>query len=155
MTGRVRPTRRGHTRRTTTMRHGNRIGATTLVVGLVGLLAAGAVAGCGAQQLALNSKDNGATIKASEGDTIVLKLDENPTTGYHWVIAFSGGLGVASNEYKQQSGTQNLVGAGGTHTWNVDVTGSGAQTITASYVGPGKPAVQSRPPTFSVTIEVK
>ncbi len=56
--------------------------------------------------------------------------------------------------YKQQSGTQNLVGAGGVHTWNIDVAGSGTQTITASYVAPGRPAVQSDPPTFSVTIEV-
>jgi predicted secreted protein len=150
----ARPARSGRESRAAKARRGSRIGATAVVVGLAGLLVAGAVAGCGAQKLSLSSKDNGTTIKVSAGDSIVLKLDENPTTGYHWVIAFSGGLDVASNEYKQQSDTQDLVGAGGTHTWNIDVTGTGSQTITASYVGPGEPPVQSNPPTFSVAIEV-
>jgi len=123
----------------------------------VGMVAVAAVAaGCGgsAQQIPLTSKDNNATIKASKGDTIVLKLDENPSTGYHWVMQFSGGLKVTSDAYKQRSGAQNLVGAGGTHTWTIDVTESGTQAIIGTYTPPGlltSPTAQQR---FSVTIQV-
>ena len=124
-----------------------------LALGLAGLIAAVA-AGCGggAQQISLTSKDNTTTIKAAKGDTIVLKLDENPSTGYHWVMQFSRGLRMTSNEYKQRSGTQNLVGAGGTHTWTIDVTASGKQTISGTYEPPGTQSVV--PQRFSVTIDV-
>ena len=120
----------------------------------VGMVAVGAVAaGCGApRQISLTSKDNNATIEASKGDTIVLKLDENPSTGYHWVMQFSAGLKVAGSDYKQRSGTQNLVGAGGTHTWTIDVTASGKQAITGTYQPPGTQTVI--PQRFSVTIDV-
>jgi predicted secreted protein len=131
-----------------------RVGAVgTVAIGLAGLLFAGAVAaGCGAQQISLSSKDNGTTIKASDGDTIVLKLDENPTTGYHWVMKFGDGLRLTSDGYKQQADTQNLVGAGGTHTWTIDVTGSGKPTISGTYEPPGTP--NTSPQRFSLTVDV-
>jgi predicted secreted protein len=112
--------------------------AAVVAIGLAGLVIAGAAvaAGCGGRQISLTSKDNLATIDVSKGDTIVLKLDENPSTGYHWEMEFSGGLKVTSNEYKQRSGTQNLVGAGGTHTWTIDVTESGTQAIIGMYLAP-------------------
>jgi predicted secreted protein len=122
----------------------------------IGVLFAGAAvaAGCGAspQQLSLTSKDNGGTIGASKGDTIVLQLDENPTTGYHWVMHFSSGLKVTSSEYKQRSASTNLVGAGGTHTWIIDVTGSGTQAIGGSYEPPGTQTVV--PLHFKATVKV-
>jgi predicted secreted protein len=130
--------------------------ASTAALLAIGLLSIGAAAlmGCGAspQQISLTSKDNGGTIKAAKGDTIVLKLDENPSTGYHWVMQFSGGLKVTSSEYKQRSGTQNLVGAGGTRTWIIDVTESGTQAIGGAYEPPGTQSVE--PLHFKATIEV-
>jgi predicted secreted protein len=129
------------------------VSAAVLAIGL--LFAAAAVAaacGAGAQQITLTPKDNGGTITASKGDTIVLKLDENPSTGYHWVMQFSGGLKVTSDAYKQRSGTQNLVGAGGTHTWIMDVTKSGTQAIGGAYEPPGTQSVV--PKHFKATIQV-
>lgn len=128
--------------------------AVAMAVGMVAVAAVAAGCGGSAQQIPLTSKDNNATIKASKGDTIVLKLDENPSTGYHWVMQFSGGLKVTSDAYKQRSGAQNLVGAGGTHTWTIDVTESGTQAIIGTYTPPGlltSPTAQQR---FSVTIQV-
>jgi inhibitor of cysteine peptidase len=124
--------------------------AAALAIGLM-VTSAAVAAGCGAQQISLTSKDNKATIKASKGDTIILKLDENPSTGYHWVMQFSGGLKVASSEYKQRAGTQNLVGAGGTRTWTIDVVESGKQKITGAYEPPGTQTVS--PQRFSVTVD--
>lgn len=132
--------------------------AAVVAAGLAGLVIVGAAvaAGCGARQISLTSKDNLATIKASKGDTIVLKLDENPSTGYHWIIEFSGGLKITSDAYKQRSGTQNLVGAGGTHTWTIDVAESGTQAIIGAYRAPGQPGAPESAfsKTFQVVIEV-
>jgi predicted secreted protein len=134
---------------------GRRLRARAATLVAIGLLFAGAavLTGCGAspQQISLTSKDNGGTIKASKGDTIVLKLDENPSTGYHWVMEFSGGLKVTGSEYKQRSGTQNLAGAGGTHTWTIDVTDAGTQAIGGAYEPPGTQSVV--PLHFTATIE--
>jgi predicted secreted protein len=112
-----------------------------------------AVAGCGSHQVSVGAKDNGITVTVSKGDTIVLKLDENPTTGYHWVMKFGSGLKVTSDEYKQQSGTQGLAGAGGTHTWTIQATEAGSYTISGAYTPPGAAAYKTG--IFSVTILVK
>jgi predicted secreted protein len=129
--------------------------AAALAIGLAGLIVAGAAvaAGCGAspQQISLTSKDNLATIKAAKGDTIVLKLDENPSTGYHWIMQFSAGLKLTSSTYEQRSGTQNLVGAGGTHTWTIDATETGTQAIIGTYQPPRPAPIL---PNFKVVIQV-
>lgn len=37
--------------------------------------------------LALTAADSGRSIKVRDGDVIVLRLDENPTTGFRWHAA--------------------------------------------------------------------
>ena len=123
-------------------------------VAILGLAAAALAIGCGGKQVSLGPKDNGTTVNAGKGDTIVLKLDENPTTGYRWTLSFSSGLKVTSDKYKQQAGTQTMVGAGGTHTWYIDVTGSGPQTITGAYARSWEPASKAAGH-FTVTLQVQ
>lgn len=124
-------------------------------VGLAGLAAAAALAACcGSHQVSLGAKDNGVTVTVSKGDTIRLKLNENPSTGYHWVMKFGHGLKVISSEYKQRANTQGLVGAGGTHTWTIEAIGSGNQTVSGVYTPPGTPA-RITTASFSATVLVQ
>ncbi|HEY7431804.1 MAG TPA: protease inhibitor I42 family protein [Streptosporangiaceae bacterium] len=45
-------------------------------------------------------RTSGATVSASESDRIVIRLPENPSTGYQWSVAELGGpLEIVSNEY--------------------------------------------------------
>ena len=45
-----------------------------------------ALASCGNQTITLTKDDNGKTIQSHVGDTVVVQLDENATTGYTWAV---------------------------------------------------------------------
>jgi inhibitor of cysteine peptidase len=40
--------------------------------------------------ITLTAGDNGKTIELKAGDTLVIRLDENPTTGYRWAVERGG-----------------------------------------------------------------
>ena len=41
-------------------------------------------------EVAVTSAQNGATVTAGAGDTVVVRLPENPTTGYRWAVTAGG-----------------------------------------------------------------
>ncbi|MBU1050363.1 protease inhibitor I42 family protein [Candidatus Bipolaricaulota bacterium] len=51
----------------------------------------------------LSDRDSNRTISVKLGDIIVLRLDENPTTGYQWEIAASGTLDVLGDRMEPGS----------------------------------------------------
>lgn len=74
------------------------------------------------------------TVYAITGDTIVVNLEENPTTGYSWNMTYSSGLELKEDIYLEKSTNVHLVGAGGSHKWIFEVTNTGKQSISAVYV---------------------
>jgi len=66
----------------------------------------------------LTAADNGRTVDVREGDTLVLRLHENASTGYRW--AFDGldptYLDVQDGEYVGQA---DAVGGGGQAHWTL------------------------------------
>lgn len=52
-----------------------------------------------------------AEVEARPGDTVTIRLPENPTTGYSWELP--GGYEVAANEFSGQGGSGAGAGAGG------------------------------------------
>lgn len=51
--------------------------------------------------LTLTNADNGKTIQSRQGDEIILRLPDNPTTGYRWHIAHANGsLDQEGNSYQ-------------------------------------------------------
>ena len=46
-----------------------------------------ALASCGNQTITLTKDDNGKTIQSHVGDTVVVQLDENDTTGFVWALS--------------------------------------------------------------------
>ena len=76
--------------------------------------------GCGTKGTSLTDADNGKQITVKSGDPVTLTLVSNPTTGYSWQVMEidSAILGQDGEpEYKQSSGSEGLVGAGGTETF--------------------------------------
>lgn len=79
----------------------------------------------------VSEKDNGRTISARVGDTVLLKLQENPSTGYTWTLSVTPGLIVTRDQHSPS--ILRRMGAPGTHEWQIRVMQSGDQTISAIY----------------------
>ena len=109
--------------------------------------------GCGTHGTQITDADNGKQINVKSGDLVTLTLVSNPTTGYSWQVMDIDKTILAQNgesEYKQAPGSEGLVGAGGTETFQFKVVGSGETTLKLGYMRPW----ESTPPiqTFSIKI---
>jgi len=69
---------------------------------------------------------------------LTLTLDENPTTGYSWAytMAPTGILALDSDAFVNAPTSENVVGAGGTHTWTFKVIADGCVRLTFQYYRP-------------------
>ena len=119
-------------------------------------LAMALFSGCGANGTSITDADNGKQITVKSGDVITVTLASNPTTGYSWqVMEIDNAVLVQQGdpEYRQASGTEGLVGAGGTETFRFKGTGTGRTTLKLGYMRPW----ESIPPieTFSVQVIVQ
>jgi len=112
--------------------------------------------GCGANGTSLTDADNGKQITLQSGDVMTLSLESNPTTGYSWQVLEIDNAVLSQDgepEYKGASGSERLVGAGGTETFRFKSAGSGRATLKLGYMRPW----ESVPPieTFSVLVVVQ
>lgn len=124
---------------------------------LVGTLTACAGAGDdGTEPAVYTEADRGRTVKALVGDSITIRLSENPSTGYSWKLRQSGGLELHADDFLQPTASPGLVGAPGTRVLTLEVTGSGTQSVDAVYERPWEPGGRSgMEQEFSLTIAVE
>ncbi len=103
-------------------------------------------------EIVLGASDNGRSVSASVGDAVVIKLPENPTTGYRWsaVAAVEGAVTVERDEFLLPSGAG--VGGGGVHafTWRAQRPGTGPIEFVLQRAREGQPTQR-----FRVTVVVK
>ena len=96
-------------------------------------------AGCGKEQ---TSPDSDVTVagklEMKVGDSFVIKLKSNPTTGYSWsyIDDESGILKKVSNEYEQDKTNGNLIGSGGTELWTFKAIKKGGIILKFHYARP-------------------
>ena len=112
--------------------------------------------GCQSNETVLSELDNGKQVAIQPGDIVSITLASNPTTGYSWqVIEIYEAVLTQKGEpeYKQNSGTQGLVGSGGTETFRFEALESGSTTLTLGYARPWEsvPSLE----TFSISIIVQ
>jgi inhibitor of cysteine peptidase len=79
--------------------------------------------------ISLGTVDNGTTIDAVVGDVIVVRLTENPTTGYRWSLESVEGslLTIEDDTFVLDSGPP--MGSGGTRQFRFRTTAAGATPI--------------------------
>ncbi len=123
---------------------------------LVAGFAVGAGAACtgGSNNLNVDDSYSGKQVELSVGQSLVVTLDSNASTGYSWSLSQNSDdsvLNNAGNEYVAPQTT--LVGAGGKEEWTFKALKKGNSTISMGYSRPW----ESTPPakTFDLTVVVK
>jgi inhibitor of cysteine peptidase len=116
-------------------------------------------AGCGATRAnpgALTDADNGKTATVNVGETLVIELGGNPSTGYTWevkdldiqIFQQVGDIG-----FRPASSTP-MVGQGGTQILTLKALKSGTTPLTLVYHRPWETGVAPLE-TYTVTVTVK
>ena len=84
-----------------------------------------------------NETANGTSVKIPLGSGgLIVRLSENPSTGYSWNATVTSGLTIIDDAYEADPQSQGMVGAGGTHFWIVAGTAEGEQKFSAIYMRP-------------------
>lgn len=104
-----------------------------------------------AGHLVVTEEQNKATITAGLNNTVILKLNENPTTGFQWNLTTSPGLVVTADTYQPSS--PQLMGSGGVRSWYLKAVRAGTQEIKAVYMRSWEP-VTGNETIFTLTVTV-
>lgn len=121
----------------------------------LGLIALMLLSGCnGKKAMEVNEAQNGGSIELQSGDTLMIKLDGNPTTGYQWeMLPNADGVVELQGEPAYKS-TSNLIGSGGVYKFTLKAVKAGSTRVDLKYYRSFEADV---PPiqTFSVDVVVK
>ncbi len=123
-----------------------------LVILFVILMVSG---GCSVAEVQLDANSNGTQKELARGQTVVVALDSNPTTGYSWAVS-----DVDQNVLRQvgnssyQSSNSNLTGAGGVETFQFEAENAGLTTLKLVYRRPWETNVAPIK-TFTVQVAVR
>lgn len=98
----------------------------------------------------VNSTSNGEIVTIAKGERILIRLKENPTTGYSWNSTISKGLDVISDTYVAPH--TGLVGAPGYHEWILSPRMADTYTFKAVYFRPWEGA-KATDESFSLVIQ--
>lgn len=105
----------------------------------------------------INENYNGKTIQVKQGENLYLKLKENPSTGYSWILSQSNGLNLLSTEYHPPAASKLsqrvIVGAAGFHSWKIKAIAKGSLKLKAIYRRPWEKET-GREQTFILNIKV-
>jgi inhibitor of cysteine peptidase len=87
-------------------------------------------------EIAVGEGHNGASVAAKVGDHIVVRLPENPTTGFRWSGQPTGLdlLQLESDEFAQ--GASGAVGGGGVRVLRYRATGAGRASLSLELARP-------------------
>lgn len=117
---------------------------------LIALLAV--MAGCGgdAASVGIDIDDAGGTVTMAESETLELRLEANPTTGYQWVVLESSVVRLTSESHEPES---DLDGAGGVTTFHFTPVAVGTGRLQLGYLRPWEDGVAPIDE-YTITVEV-
>jgi inhibitor of cysteine peptidase len=132
------------------------------ITALLTVIAIFAIAGTVAAASADNSEPNivnvsesGKQIELAPGDSLIVTLDSNPSTGFAWSISAITDEAIiddVGNEF--QGSDSGLIGAGGQEVWTFEAGDKGTSTIEMQYSRSWETGVEPTA-TFNVTVIVK
>jgi inhibitor of cysteine peptidase len=104
----------------------------------------------------LTEKNNGDSINLKINDTLEIKLESNPTTGYSWFLSDNVDetiVSVTSPEFMESKKDEELVGAGGFEIFTIKAIAKGKIDIILNYERPWEEGVEPIE-TFEITISI-
>jgi len=114
-----------------------------------------ALSACGASNdVELDAGENGSQVELNAGQTLIVSLEGNPTTGYTWEAAELDEQvlqQVGETEFKPDS---DAIGAGGVQTLRFETMNSGQTTLKLVYHRPWEEDVEPAE-IFSVQVVVR
>ena len=109
-------------------------------------------------QIDIDASYDGQGIEIDVGESLLIILESNPTTGFRWELAGPVDedlLALIETRYEPGADIEaSLVGAGGTEVWTFETLADGETTITLEYSRAwdgGEKAIE----TFEVTVTIK
>ena len=122
------------------------------------VLTALVAAGCGSEERAQTvriSPDPGGSTSVSVGigDTVVVSLAANATTGYAWQFTAGDTFTIEKSEYVPDPNPEGLAGAGGTQVVTLKVTSVGTSDLSGLYVRAWETPSPSPAARVTVTID--
>jgi len=126
-----------------------------LALGLVIILSALIFSGCGpAKEVKLDAAAHGSQVELQKGQTLVITLESNPTTGFRWeVVEIDEPIlrQIGEAEFKPES---EALGAGGTETFHFEAVNAGQTALELVYHRPWEEDVEPLE-TFSLQVVVR
>lgn len=103
----------------------------------------------------LTEQDNGRDIDLNAGETLIVRLPSNPSTGYNWAVAGEPApLKLQKSTFHKKAGYAKAVGDAGTSVFQLTASSSGIANLTLVY---RRSWEYNTPPlkTFSVRVNVR
>ncbi len=131
----------------------------TAVLTVIAIIAiAGTVAAASADNSEpniVNVSESGKQIDLAPGDSLVVTLDSNPSTGFAWSISEISDEGVIDDVSNEFVGADTgMMGAGGQEVWTFEALDEGTSTIEMQYSRSWETGVEPAA-TFNVTVVVQ
>lgn len=99
----------------------------------------------------ITEDSNGSEIDMAAGETLEVRLQENRSTGFKWVLESAGeGICALVGDAFENGGA--IPGQSGTHRWEFRAEQAGSGTITLSY---RRPWEEKQTPDRSFTLRVR
>jgi inhibitor of cysteine peptidase len=126
-----------------------------LLVLIVATLVVAAIGGCAAQTAqAHEAKDNGNQVTLQKGQTLTVKLEGNPTTGYTWEMVEPEGAILRQVGEPEFNADSDLLGAPGTLTLRFQAVEAGQMDLRLVYHRPWETGVEPLE-TFTVQVTIQ
>ena len=102
--------------------------------------------------VSIDETQNGQTVSLASGDSLVIELAGNPTTGYEWAVAQADDdlLRLADSSYTPDS--PGLAGSGGLYLFRFEALRPGSAPLLLAYRRPWEPNAPAR--SFALTVSI-
>ena len=92
------------------------------------------------------------TVESRVGDTVVVSLDANATTGYAWTFAAGDTFTIESSDYVPDPNPSGLAGSGGTQVVTLKITRVGSSELSGVYARSWETPSPDAASDFSMTV---